>query len=267
MRSGPRSLRAACALLLGTIALSAGAVAPPPVDRVAFAPAAGATLPLDARFLDDDGRSVRLGDFVASRPAIVVPAYYGCANLCGIVLHGVAAALAASGVRAGRDVEVVAVSIEPSDTPLAARAKKRAVLGAVTAKGWHFLTGHIADIERFAAALGYRYAWDAAERQYAHAAGIAIVAADGRITRTLYGVAFPASDLRAALAGARAPPGAAAQASASSAQWLLCFHYDPRTGRYSVAAMNAVRVAGLAAMIALGGYVAFTRLRERRGRP
>ncbi len=257
------ALRVFAAAMLATLAICATAA--PPVDRVAFAPTTGASLPRDARFVDEHGQTVQLGDFFASRPAIVVPAYYGCSNLCGVVLHGVAAALAASGLRAGRDVDVVAVSIEPNDTPADARAKMRAVLGDAN-RGWHFLTGNDADIARFAGALGYRYVYVAAERQYAHAAGIAIVAPGGRIARVLYGVAFTSADLRDAVADSHdSATSSSDSTSAAASNWLLCFHYDPRTGRYSFAAMNAVRSAAIAALLALGGYIAYARRRERKG--
>ncbi|MGE5170341.1 MAG: SCO family protein [Rudaea sp.] len=261
-----RGLVLACALALPAFVAAAPL---PPVDRVGFAPPRGASLPADASFADEHGRPVRLGDLVSARPAIVVPAYYGCSNLCTLVLRGVAAGLAAAKLRAGRDVDVVAVSIDPHETPALALQKKRALLGTHDAAGWHFLTGQAAGIERVTRALGYRYAYVAQEHQYAHASGVAIVAPHGRVVRVLYGVAFSPADLRAALALARGdpgPPGAIPVQASAASTWLLCFHYDPRTGRYTFAAMNAVRVAGLLALVALVAYALRALRRERRAR-
>ena len=252
--------------MIGALLIAAAAVlsaAASPADRVAFAPRERALLPSDARFVDEYGHALRLRDLLASRPAIVVPAYYGCSNLCGIVLHGVAASLSASGLRAGRDLDVVAVSIAPLEQPADALASKRSIAGA--GDGWHFLTGEASAVARFADALGYRYFYDQAERQYAHAAGIAIVAPGGRIVRVLYGVTFARADLLDALDAARdaaAPPSAATAAAART--WLLCFHYDPHTGRYSFAAISAVRAAALAALLAFIAYVVYTGTRGRR---
>lgn len=265
-----RFIMLAAALVAG----SAHATVLPPVDQVGFAPAPGAVLPMSARFNDEHGRSVRLADVVHDRAAIVVPAYYGCSNLCTIVLRGVAASLRASALRAGHDVDVVAVSIAPLETPALALAKKRDVLGSGmrdATEGWHFLTGNDVAIGRVTRALGYRYTYVAAEKQYAHASGIAIVAPDGRIARVLYGVSFPPTELRSALASASSATAsdAAAVIDATASEggvskWLLCFHYDPKTGRYSFAAMNSVRVAGLLALAALVGYAATAWRRERR---
>jgi protein SCO1/2 len=263
-----RAVFGAALALACTLAFSAAraALALPPVDRVAFAPAQGARLPLDVTFADEHGRAVRLRAIVGARPAIVVPAYYGCSNLCTVVLRGVAAGLRASGLRAGRDVDVVAVSIDPHDTPAVAQQKKRALV-PVGEAGWHFLTGDAASIARVTNALGYRYAYVAAEHQYAHASGIAMVAPDGRIARVLYGVAFVPGDLRGALTAARLPPSAVTLVHAGAAPtWLLCFHYDPRTGRYTFVAMNAVRAAGLLALVALVAYGVRALRRERNTR-
>jgi len=242
------------------------ATALPPADQVSFSPLPGATVPLGARFVDEYGRRIRLGDALEARPALVVPAYYGCSNICGIVLGGVAAALAASGLRAGHDVDVVVVSISPLDTPRDALVKKHAILGDAAGRedGWHFLTGEESVIEAVTSALGYRYAYDQAGRQYAHAAGLAVVAPGGRVVRILHGVAFAPADLRHALAAALSNHIANdAAIEGAAGKWLLCFHYDPATGRYSFAAMAAVRSAGVLAFLGLVGYIAVARRRER----
>jgi protein SCO1 len=241
------------------------AIALPPIDQVSFSPLPGATLPLGVRFTDEYGRRIRLGDSLQARPALIVPAYYGCSNVCGIVLGGVAAALASSSLRAGHDVDVVVVSISPLDTPSDALAKKRTVLGEAAGRddAWHFLTGNESAIEAVTSALGYRYAYDDAGHQYAHAAGIAVVAPGGRIVRILHGVAFTPADLRHALAATHSALETDAAIDGAAAKWLLCFHYDPTTGRYSFAAMTAVRSAGVLAFLALAGYLTVARRRER----
>jgi protein SCO1 len=261
------------ALTLASIAAAAGL---PPVDRVGFTPSAGALLPADARFLDENAQRVRLGDYWRARAAIIVPAYYGCSNLCTTVLHALAQAVVNSGLRAGRDVEIVVVSINPLDTPQAARAKKHDVLPDGARTGWHFLTGEAGSIDAIATALGYRYVYDAEQRQYAHAAGAAVVSTEGRVSRTLAGVEFSPASLRGALRAAGNSTIGQSNAVATQAvtaddnraalagAWLLCYHYDPRTGRYTFAAMNAVRLVAIVVLLALAAYVLRSRRAERR---
>jgi protein SCO1/2 len=94
-----------------------------------------------------------------------------------------------------------------------------------------------------------------------------MIAPDGRIGRILYGVAFAPGDLRAAVANARAthvsPSDVTFTRASAAPTWLLCFHYDPRTGRYTFAAMNAARAAGLLALFALVAYALRALRRER----
>ena len=245
-------------LVLWPLELSA---ADTPADGVAFLPPAQAALPAEAAFADETGNRVRLADYLGARPLLIVPAYYGCSNLCSTVLSGLRASLASTQIRAGRDVEVLVTSISPLDSVDDARAKKETILGGTRdASGWHFLTGGESAISELAAALGYRYRYDSEGKQYAHAAGIAVATPDGRIAGVLYGVTFSPQTLRGALAahGTSAPI-----VEGGVRDWLLCFNYDPTTGRYSFAAMNAMRAAGLLTLFALIGYVAWTQFRQR----
>jgi protein SCO1/2 len=246
-------------LVLWPVELSA---AHTPTDGVAFEPPAHAMLPRDAAFADETGRHVRLADYFGARPLLIVPAYYGCSNLCSTVLSGLRASLAAAQIRAGRDVDVLVTSISPLDGVAEAAAKKQSIVGGVRdASGWHFLTGNEAAIDQVATALGYRYRYDTEDRQYAHATGIAVAAPDGSIASVLYGVAFSPQALRGALSAKVADQPAV---EGDVRNWLPCFHYDPRTGRYSFVAMNAVRAAGLLALFALVAYVARAQFRQRR---
>ena len=45
---------------------------------------------------------------------------------------------------------------------------------------------------------------------------------------------------------------------------LLCYRYDPKTGRYSGLALGLVRAGGLATVMALGLLIAATVWRENR---
>jgi protein SCO1/2 len=47
---------------------------------------------------------------------------------------------------------------------------------------------------------------------------------------------------------------------------LFCFHYDPETGKYGVVIMNVLRLAGIATVVLLGGFIAVMLRRDRRQR-
>ena len=104
-----------------------------------------AQLSLDLPFVDEDGKSVRLGDYFGKTPVILLLGYYECPMLCSMVLNGLVEDLQDMKWSIGKEFQVVYVSINPNETPRLAAAKKRDYLKrysrASAAQGWHFLTG------------------------------------------------------------------------------------------------------------------------------
>ena len=246
---------ACLAWLLALVATPLPALTPRDVARVDVTRAA-ARLPLDAAFTDEQARHVTLRGYVAARPAILALGYYGCSNLCGVLLEGLRASLARAGLAAGRDAEIVVVSIAPLETPADARRREASLFSqdASAASGWHFLTGTDAAIASLTTAAGYTYAYDAPAAQYAHPAGILVVGEDGHVRARLPGVAFAPAALRAALAS-DAP-------AEASGRWLLCFHDALASGRYTGAAMTAVRLGALGTLVILGAVMLRARWRS-----
>src|SRR5579859_6882489 len=95
--------------------LCARAVAQPISDaalaRIDFAQNLNAQVPLDLQFVDETGKSVRLGQYFGSKPVILVLGYYGSPMLCTLVLNGLVESLQDMNWRAGEDFAVVNVSI------------------------------------------------------------------------------------------------------------------------------------------------------------
>jgi protein SCO1/2 len=220
-------------------------------------------VPLDLPFRDESGRAVRLGDYFAARPVILTLNYYACPMLCPLVLNDVLRTLRAMPLVPGKDFRVLTVSIDPHDTPAMAASKQAwytARLAARdTADGWHFLTGNEDAIEALARAVGFRYQLDAKSGQYAHAAGIVVLTPDGRLARYFYGVEYSPRDVRLALVEASK----GRIGSLADTILLFCFHYDPESGRYTIFMLNAVRAAGAATVLGLGGLMVVLFRREK----
>lgn len=225
----------------------------------------GVTVPLDARFVDQDGKGVRLGDyFQAGRPVILTLNYYACATLCSVVLNGALQGMKELAFTPGREYQVVTVSIDPTEKPELARAKRATYLQglgkAVDGAAWPFLTGAEADIRRVADAVGFRYKYDAATRQYAHVGGLFVLTPDGKLSQILYGVEFRARDLRLALVEA-----SRGGISAPLDKLLLfCYHYDPDERRYLITPMGVMRIGGVLTILLLGTFLLTFWRRERR---
>jgi protein SCO1/2 len=235
-------------------ALARSSLPPDALASLAFTPHPGSRLPLATPLVDEDGKPVRLGQFFGDKPAVLVLDYLTCKTLCGATLGNLARALDTLPEDAGRDFAVVVVSIDPRDTPEAAREAKARDLGpyrhAGAARGWHFLTGPASATRAVADAVGFPYRYDAAIDQYAHPAGIVVAAPDGTIARYLLGVDYAPLALRLALAES----GKGRVIATVSHLLLLCYGYDPQPGRYTPL-IETTLVA-----LNLGGALAFAAL-------
>lgn len=238
--------------------------APSLITKAGFDQRLNETVPMDVRLQNDQGQTVQLGHYLKAHPAILLPAYYGCPNLCPLTLEGLAESLGQVSAKIQKDYQVVAVSIDPRETPSLAADKKTALTarfpGLEIADRWHFLTGEDDEIRRLMRAIGFRYAYDPKLDQYAHAAGIVLLTEQGRIARYFYGVRFAPMDLRLGLVEtARRKIG-----SPIDQLLLLCYHYDPVSGRYSPLIMQILRLAGLATVLLIGASLILMLRRERR---
>ena len=213
----------------------------------------GAPLPLGTHFRDAGGQLVRLADFFKEKPVVIVLEYMRCRNLCGVVIRDTVHALASVPLTAGRDYEVVAISIDPRDTPQDAVRTRREYFpqSSQPVPGWHFLTGDRSNIEAVAQTVGFPFRYDPQIDQYAHPAGVTIATPAGKIARYVLGVGYRPLDIRLALSEA-------ARGTISSAVTdllLLCYCYDPGTGRYSFVINNIIRVLCIGIALGLGMLV------------
>jgi protein SCO1 len=244
----------------------AASTIPAPLREIGFDQNMGQPLALDADVVDERGARRQVRDYFGARPVILVFAYYSCPMLCTQVVNGLASAVGVLSLKPGRDFEVVVISFDPRDTPQAAAAKKAQYLERYPAAGAdeasHFLTASQPAIRQLTASAGFRYAWDAPTQQFAHPTGVIVLTPDGRIARYLFGIEYGPRDLRLALVDASAGK----VGNAVDTLLLYCYHYDPMTGRYGLAVMRTLRIAGASTALALGAFVFVLLRRERRTR-
>lgn len=225
----------------------------------------GAAVPAQTQFRDETGRTVEIADYLGQRPVILAPVYYHCPNLCGTTLRRLTASLEKVPLSPGADYEVIAVSIDPREGPAdAADAKAQALASAEGAAraGFHFLTSTDEEIRRLTQAIGFRYRWDPGLQQYAHAAAVAVLTPRGEIARWLYGFSYQATDLRLALIEA----GQGRIGSVADKILLLCYHYDPVTGRYDGLVWGVLQWTCAATVLIMAGLAVWSIRRERRAK-
>jgi protein SCO1 len=225
----------------------------------------GEQVPLDIELRDERGQAVAFGELLHDRPVVLALVYYRCPMLCTQVLNGLLKSSQALTLELGTDYDILAVSIDPQDTPETAAEKKVTYIakyrraGAET--GWRFLTAEQQQVERLAAAIGYRYRYDPRSGQYAHPSGIVVLTPGGRIARYFYGIDYPPRDLRLGLVESSA----GRIGTPVDQILLLCFHYDPATGKYGLVISRVLQIAGSATALSLGAFLwAMFRLERRR---
>ncbi|HET8749046.1 MAG TPA: hypothetical protein VFM98_25865 [Ramlibacter sp.] len=218
----------------------------------------GAELPLALQFRDSAGRSVRLGDFFDGvRPVLLVPGYWHCPQLCGLVMQSLLDALHKGGV-AREGFRIVGFSVAPEDTPADARKRRASDLAfagfLLQGKPAHspialeLLVARGDASARLAGALGVRYVPSA--QGYEHPAVVIVATPSGRVARYLPGLGLDPGELRVALAEARG--GRIAGIGERIA--LFCSHLEPQPGAHTGAVMTATRITGLGAAAALAAW-------------
>lgn len=211
-------------------------------------------LPLDLPFRDESGQEVRLGQYFGKKPVVLAFVYYECPQLCTQVLNEMVKAFRVLPFQVGNEFDVVTVSFDPRETSGLAKSKKKVYVDYLPEKmrasanaGWHFLTGDASSIEKLTAAAGFNYRYDEATKQWAHASGIMLTTPSGKLSRYFYGIDYPARDLRLGLIESSENK----IGSPVEALLLYCYHYDPSTGRYGLAIMRVMQVAGVLTLLGI----------------
>ncbi|MBI2963308.1 MAG: SCO family protein [Deltaproteobacteria bacterium] len=251
-------------LVLIAAAVFAADSRPAALRDVDVVPRLDQPLPLDLELRDETGKTVRLAEFFGGPPVLLTLAYARCPMLCPMVLEGLVRSLRPLSWNVGEQFRMITVSIDPRETPEQAAARKAKLVADYgrpgAARGWHFLVGDEGAVRRLTEAVGFRYGYDAANDQYAHAAVLMALTPQGKLSRYLYGIDFTPRDVRLALVEASEGK----IGTLTDRILLFCYHYDPATGKYGAAAMTGVRLAGVLTVLGIGAFVVTQIRREHR---
>lgn len=228
---------------------------PDTLKKVGIEQKLNSQLPLDAQFKDASGEQVKLGKYFGKdKPVILALVYYECPMLCNEVLNGLTGSLKGISFDVGKEFDVVAISFDAreNEKPELTKNKKLSYIERYnrpeTADGWHFLTGKQSEIDKVTKAVGFTYEFDERTNQFAHAGGIMIVTPEGRLSRYFYGIDYSPKDVKFGIMESSENK----IGNPVEQLYLYCYHYDPSTGKYGFAILNALRLLAVATIAGLG---------------
>lgn len=251
-------------LFLLPLASLQGALEPNELKGVGYDQHIGQGISAGLIFQEANKQTVALADLRNNKPTLLVLGYYHCPMLCTLINDGLIEALQELRLDVGRDFNVINISIDPAETPEVAAAKKGEYLkrygrgGAES--GWHFLTGDKAGIAQVANEVGFRFAYDPDTHEYAHPSGFVVLTPEGRISRYFFGVNYDPHVLRSAIISASE----GRRGSVITQLVLLCYHYNPITGKYGAIILNILRVLSVATVVALASWIGWLSRRPRK---
>ena len=225
------------------------------LNLVGFDQRLDAEVPLDLVFRDEKNEPTSMRHYLQDKPVVLALTYFECENLCPMVRHGLVESLRPLAFTVGQEFDVVVVSIDPDETPATATMVKQETIAEYdrpgSEAGWHFLTGDHKSVDQLADAVGFRFAYDAETDEYAHPSGLVLLTPAGKIARYFFGIEYPAQELRLSLVDASQNQ----IGTAVDRLLLLCYQYDPATGKYTPLIMSIVRIVSAFTVLVFGIFL------------
>jgi protein SCO1/2 len=198
----------------------------------------GETIPLDLNFIDENGDSLRLFDYI-DKPTIITLVYYNCPGICTPLLGEMTDLVDNMDLKPGIDYKILTISFNHRDTPEIAKNKKQNFLKGLRKRfpddQWRWTTGDSVTIHKFTHAVGFNFMPDSSN--FAHPTSLIVLSRDGKISRYLYGIRQLPFDLEMAVV--EASQGRVGPTISKVLQ--MCFSYDREGEKY---AFDFTRVGG-----------------------
>ena len=233
----------------------------------------GAKIPLDLVFQDQHAESRKLSEFFdGKRPVVVAMVYYRCPVVCPTTINKIGQRLNELELTLGEHYQTLVVSFDPTEGPndsmkwhavSTSGYARKGVSDELIDKSWTFLTSTDPQTSRsLADALGFTYKYLPEANEYSHSTVIFVITPDGKISRYLYGLEFPPKQLKLALVEASG----GRVGSTFDRVIMFCFHWDPHTGKYTLAVVRLMRLCGIVTISAVSLLLVRLWLVDRRRR-
>ena len=224
----------------------------------------GNQVDLNIALIDSSGNSRTIGSLLSDgKPLVLIPVYYKCPRLCGILLGGVAQLIKDLDLKLGSDFTMAAFSFSPREDYSLAAAKKEHYTNVLaesgkSIQGWDFFVGEKPQTQALINQIGFKVMADGDD--YAHSAAIFILDKSGRISQFFTDINFPTSDVRLALVDASNGK----IGNLLDRALLLCYKFDPTKGKYTWAVERLLQVLGALSILFVGGIIVRLLINEKK---
>lgn len=204
-------------------------------------------------FTDSDGKNATLSEFlIPNKPTLIVPVYYECPRLCGLIQDGLFQALKGINLEMGSDYNLIFISFDPLEgADLAAKRKAARIKTledkSITDNSFRFLVGSVDSVKNIMNTIGFHYKPDG-EKDFAHSAAVIILTPAAIVSHYFTGIEYVAGDLRLAMIEASEGK----LGTFVDKVLLYCFRFDPTKGKYTWVALNVMKAGGVITLLALG---------------
>ncbi len=229
----------------------------------------GEKIPLDLKFVDEEGTQMAIGDLMKDgKPLVLSLAYFSCPRVCSLTLRGTLESInSLSTLHLGKDYKIATLSFNPNENPAMAKEKalkyrRKLKKDKASEKRWLFLTGDGDNISKLTQAVGFKYKKDGEE--FAHPTALIFITPDGRISRYLYGVQFEPGETRLSLL--EASDGKIGSSELLNKVLLFCYEFDPVGKRYALQALKIVKAGGVITLVSLGMFLTYYWKKEKHSR-
>ncbi len=219
----------------------------------------------DAVFTDQNGNQVQFSKVSRGLPILILPIFFKCTGVCTVELQGVLSTLQKMKTkRVGRDFDVVALSIDPTEGPDLSAAKMRETIASFpnlkgTEAGWRFLTGDLPNIRKVTDSLGFKFTWDPEKKIVNHPSGIMFLTPQEVVSSYVFGVNYSPDVFEKNITLAHGNR----IGKRSTEIFFGCVHVDPITGQRSIVILNFLKFLALVTLIGLLGTIAGLSLKNR----
>ena len=225
----------------------------------------GNKIPLDITFTDSEGKSVALRDLI-KKPTVIDLAYYKCTGICTPLMTEVTGVINKIDLAAGKDYNIITISINDNEFTKDAAAKKAEMMNLVKteipASAWTFLTGDSSAISAITKAVGFNY--QRQEEAFIHTGVLIFLSTDGKICRYLKPDYNNRGDFRILpfdfkMAILEASNGQVIPVISNVVRY--CFSYQPKSHTYT---FNLFKIFGVGTLLMVAVVFVFVVLKPKK---